>query len=754
MLPGEGVYHRHAVVVCIKDRNSDCWLADAGSETGTFVNGIAVVCRRLVSGDLVRIGPYAWTFESRLGTLEPVDGVDGMAIEMDGAAVRGRLEPLRLRIEPGEIVAVVGPSGAGKSTFVKVLIGEPGVLDEGRVLADGKDVADDPDGFRGRLGYVPQERALHGDLTAREVVEFSAHFRGTHVDPKKLLRLVDLDDSRHGAYVRELSGGQEKRVRIAAELVAAPGLLVLDEPGSGLDPAREAEVLRLLGRLRDRGCTVVVVTHNLGQLAAFSRVLVLRDKRLVFDGSPKELRKQAPAGDVAALDLRKVKPNVEPTTASGKPARPRRRKYRPATAWFGQAWQLVRRELALLDGRRIRLPVSREGTPGTVQECVVPLLLAPVFFAFALHFAVNAHVADVATLGFLAVLSSIWMGASLSLMSIVNEREVFDHERLLFLRVGCYVTAKTLVLYVLTLVQSLVFVALLSWLRGGSEARGMLYAGAWSSVYFPLVGCAGAGLGMFISAVSRRSKPAANFVLPLAMIAQIVFSVQVAVDGKLPFHKEYGQFSLHQCERIAVHPAGRRAEVWLAPEQKTAIQRTPNAVNDARTPARAVSTADDSRETAMTELSPGWYCADCIERPLRRQPPPRSDGESRFYEDEDRKSDQNRPNLAATWCSYLTISRYADVALRTFAYDGHDAKVFLGAAEQPSDGSPTIQERFGYRRWRQEATAVLLLFAVGLPFAVALVLTWQTNPRWQALPRRLTTAWSRRFRTSSLISSR
>lgn len=743
VLAGEDVHFQHAVATCIlAGEELRYWLADAGSTTGTFVNGKPVAVCRLKPGDLVQIGGYAWVFDAGRGVLQPVGGIEGLEIRLDGATVRGRLAPLQLHIGPGELVAVVGPSGAGKSTFVKVLIGEPGLLDEGRVLQGERDVTEDLDEFRRQLGYVPQETAVHSELTPLEVVRYSARLRGRAADARQLLRSVDLEEERHSALIRELSGGQEKRVRIAAELAAMPGLLVLDEPGSGLDASREAEILRLLNVLRLRGCTVVVVTHNLAQLGAFTRVLLLRDRRLAFDGPPDMLRRFAPLGDWHALDLRSVPTNVA-KGAAGPRVKRRRRRRRPPIAWIKQTAQLISRELTLLFGRR--LPFA--GIP----ECVIPLLLAPAFFALALHFAVQRN--DVATLGFLAVLATIWLGASLSLMSIVNEREVFDHEQLLFLQVGCYVTSKTVVLYLLCALQTLAFIFVLSALRRHGDAHGMLYGGLWSASYLLLSGFAGTGLGMLISAVSRRSKPTANFILPLAMIAQIVFSVQVALAENVSFHRAYGQFSCRQCQQRNIHPGGRRAEVWLAPP--AAKSRGEADKDSPRTNEINVAGGPPGRlppDVSKKHLLPaGWYCEQCAEPKGTRRKAPRSPDEAELFARTDASCDARRPNFAAAMCSYFTISRYADMALRTFAYDPEDAEVFLRESPTSAGAPLTRQDRFGYRRWRWHATGVLAAMVLGLPLATAAVLSWQRCSSWKPFPRRLTAALRSTERSNALI---
>ncbi|HUY32638.1 MAG TPA: ABC transporter ATP-binding protein [Pirellulales bacterium] len=614
-----------------------------------------------------------------------------MRLDFVEAGVAGRLGPLDLSIAPGQFIGVAGPSGAGKSTLLKALIGVPGHLEQGRILADGRNPADDPDGFRGRLGYVSQDKAIHEDLTPLQVVSFSAAFRGRPgLDASSLLRQVGLERTRWNARVGELSGGQEKRVRIAAELVNTPGLLVLDEPGSGLDWAREESLARLLKTLSHRGCTVIVVTHNLNRLADFGRVLILRGGQTVFDGPPETLREQTPSGNLAEIDFDRLgtasKQQVqEPGVRSqeerrdGKRGQAKRPRALSINGWLAQAVLLVRREMALIRNRR---------TEWDLPHVLVPSFAVPLCFATALHMAIKPD--DKTMLGFLSVLSCVWMGASLGLMSIVSEREVFDHERLLFLRVGPYVTAKMIVLGTLSVVQTLVFFTALVALRRTPLSDGMLLGGFRPALVLLLVGLAALGLGLVISAAAKRNKPLPNFILPLVMIAQMLFSVQVAGNGKEEFFLAYGEFHAHQCRDRAAHASRRRAERWLAVADETA------------------------------GLEPGWYCSDC---------PPKKPSKKPLSPDTDANQDRFRPKLAAALGSYLTISRYGDIALRSFAYFDDDERVFLGESDPNPTGRLPRQVRFGYRRWRVEALGILAALIVGFPAAAAAVLWCQTAPR-------------------------
>jgi ABC-type multidrug transport system ATPase subunit len=724
VLADESVSFHHAVAVHAAEHDW-YWIADAGSAEGTFVNGEPIAARRLVAGDLVQIGPFAWVFSESEGRLEPAPGIAGMRLDLVGAGVLGRLRPMSLSIAPAEFIGIVGPSGSGKSTLLKALIGLPGHLDQGRLLAHGRDVSEQPGWFRSRLGYVSQDKVVHEDLTPLQAVAFSAALRGRRdIDAESLLRQVDLERARWNARIGELSGGQEKRVRIAAELANSPGLVVLDEPGSGLDWAREADLMRLLKTLTHRGCTVVVVTHNLNQLATFDRVLMLRAGELVFDGPPDRVEAggwrvagNEGRGNHAEVGLH-FQPSGEPGTgamhlASGVSSQesgvrsPERRRekekseegnyadvvvqiHNPAPHFVSvptirNCSLLIRRELASIANRRF---VGKVGLP--LPHVLVPLVVIPVGFATACHLAVKPF--DRAMLGFLGVLSCIWMGASLSLTSIVNEREVFDHERLLFLRVGPYVAAKTFVLSVLSALEALVYFTSLLVMRGPFTTQDTLFGGIWPAAVLALVAMASMGVGLLLSAVANRNKPLPNLVLPLVMIAQVLFSVQVAGDGKASLHRAYGEFHAHRCRVHEAHEGRRRAERWLAP----------------------------SPGGASGELASGWYCSDCEKAP---------NGAKKQMPESDIRQDHLRPNLAASLGSYLTISRYGDIALRSFAYFKDDALAFHGDVSQAPDDRPPAQARYGYRRWRVEAISVLALLAVAFPAAAAIVLQRQTTTR-------------------------
>ncbi|MBV9412368.1 MAG: ABC transporter ATP-binding protein, partial [Acidimicrobiia bacterium] len=189
--------------------------------------------------------------------------VEGLSVTApDGTTL---VDDVSFWVEAGSLVAVVGPTGAGKSTLLRALTGDA-PLASGSVRVYGGRA-------HGRVGYVPQENVLHSQLDLRRTLDDVASLQlGGAVDAAARRERVQAVLGELGLVeqarlqVGVLSGGQQKRANVAAELVSEPDVLVLDEPTSGLDPGYEKNVLGTLRRLAQRGRTVLAVTHSLRAL--------------------------------------------------------------------------------------------------------------------------------------------------------------------------------------------------------------------------------------------------------------------------------------------------------------------------------------------------------------------------------------------------------------------------------------------------------------------------------------------------------
>jgi putative ABC transport system ATP-binding protein len=210
----------------------------------------------------------------------------------EGETAVTALNGIDLVIEQGDFVAVMGPSGSGKSTCMNVL----GCLDtptEGRYFFRGVDVGKLSNDQRALLrrhytGFVFQGFNLMKRTTSLENVELPLLYRGMKESDRrkraaKALAQVGLAD-RHDHTSAELSGGQQQRVAIARAIVTDPAVLFADEPTGNLDSARSHEIMELLSSLnREKGLTIVMVTHEADIAAYAKRRVLFRDAKIVAD---------------------------------------------------------------------------------------------------------------------------------------------------------------------------------------------------------------------------------------------------------------------------------------------------------------------------------------------------------------------------------------------------------------------------------------------------------------------------------------
>ncbi len=191
---------------------------------------------------------------------------------------------VNFEIEKGEFVVIVGASGAGKTTVLNML-GGMDTCDEGQILVDGKEVAKfstkEMTRYRRQdIGFVFQFYNLVQNLTAKENVELATEICSDAVDAEEVLRQVGLGE-RMNNFPAQLSGGEQQRVSIARALAKSPKLLLCDEPTGALDYNTGKTILKLLqDTCREKGMTVVVITHNQAITPMADRVIKIKNSKV------------------------------------------------------------------------------------------------------------------------------------------------------------------------------------------------------------------------------------------------------------------------------------------------------------------------------------------------------------------------------------------------------------------------------------------------------------------------------------------
>jgi ABC-2 type transport system ATP-binding protein len=216
--------------------------------------------------------------------VEPVVVIDHLRV------VRGKrpaIHDLSVQIARGTITGLLGPSGCGKTTLMRGIVGTQ-IITAGSVTVLGHPAGSAP--LRKRVGYMPQEATIYDDLRIVDNVRYFGALYGMDSSAAdEAIAAVGLNDHRT-ALCGNLSGGQRTRASLACALVAAPDLLVLDEPTVGLDPVLRVDLWQQFHQLARRGTTLIVSSHVMDEADHCGDLLLMREGHLLAHTTPRKLR--------------------------------------------------------------------------------------------------------------------------------------------------------------------------------------------------------------------------------------------------------------------------------------------------------------------------------------------------------------------------------------------------------------------------------------------------------------------------------
>ncbi len=200
-------------------------------------------------------------------------------------------------VEPGEIFGIAGRNGAGKTTTVECISGLR-VADGGTVRVLGHDPRREPAPVRRQVGVQLQESTLQDRLTVREAVTLFASFYADPARPEQLIDELGLSASAKTPYAK-LSGGQKQRLSIALALVGNPKIAILDELTTGLDPQARRDTWQLISQVRERGVTILLVTHFMDEAERLcDRLALIHGGRVAALDTPANLTARIASGQV------------------------------------------------------------------------------------------------------------------------------------------------------------------------------------------------------------------------------------------------------------------------------------------------------------------------------------------------------------------------------------------------------------------------------------------------------------------------
>ncbi|TPG34640.1 ATP-binding cassette domain-containing protein [Mycolicibacterium hodleri] len=531
-------------------------IVDNRSINGTFVNGHRVESATLHDGDVVTIGNIDLVFGG--GTLARRNEAD-VATRTGGLDVYGvtwtiegdktLLDNISLTARPGTLTAIIGPSGAGKSTFARLVAGYTHPT-SGQVAFEGHDVHAEYASLRSRIGMVPQDDVVHGELTVRQALMYAAELRlppdTNKADREQVVNevLEELEMTKHlDTRVDKLSGGQRKRASVALELLTGPSLLILDEPTSGLDPALDRQVMTMLRQLADAGRVVLVVTHSLTYLDVCDQVLLLAPGgKTAFCGSPSQIG--AELGTTNWADIFSTVAN-DPEAAKrhylerhGPPPPP------PATQApqdLGSPTRTsVPKQFSTIARRQMRLIISDRGY--FLFLAFLPFIMGAL--SLSVPGTVGFGVPKTALEGgeapnepgqilVLLNVGAIFMGTALTIRALIGERAIFLREQAVGLSTTAYMFAKVFVFAGFALLQSAVVVAINIIGKGwgeGAVTSGAVIPNRSLELYVDVAACCvgAAMVGLALSALAKTSEQ----IMPLLVIA--IMSQLVFQGGMIP----------------------------------------------------------------------------------------------------------------------------------------------------------------------------------------------------------------------------
>ncbi|HEX4559868.1 MAG TPA: ATP-binding cassette domain-containing protein [Mycobacterium sp.] len=518
---------------------------DHRSINGTFVNGSRVDVAVLHDGDVVTIGNIDLVFAG--GTLARRDET-ATATRTGGLDVRGvtwtidnnktLLDDISLGAVPGTLTAVIGPSGAGKSTLARLVAGYTSPT-TGTVAFEGHNVHAEYASLRSRIGMVPQDDVVHGQLTVKHALGYAAELRlppdTTKDDRAQVVARVleELEMSKHlETRVDKLSGGQRKRASVALELLTGPSLLILDEPTSGLDPALDRQVMTMLRQLADAGRVVLVVTHSLTYIDVCDQVLLLAPGgKTAFCGPPSQIGPSmgttnwADIFSTVAGDPDAAKARYLAQTGPPPPPPPAEK---PAELGDPPQTSLIR-QFSTIARRQIRLIVSDRGYFAFLA--LLPFIMGALSMSVpgTVGFGIPNPMGDAPTEpGQILVLlnvGAVFMGTALTIRDLIGERAIFLREQAVGLSTSAYLLAKVCVYTVFAIVQSGI-VTVITLLGKGGPTQGAAALGKPGLELFVDVAAttvASAMLGLALSAIAKSN----DQIMPLLVVAvmsQLVFS--------------------------------------------------------------------------------------------------------------------------------------------------------------------------------------------------------------------------------------
>lgn len=476
------------------------------------------------------------------------------------------IDNVDFKAEHGEFIGILGPSGSGKSTLLNIMAGNRKPT-KGNIKLDGRDLYQNYNFLKDFIGYVPQDDLLFENLTVFENLYYSARLRYPNKRKKNIKILIDSTlkdlglyekrDMRVGSPVdKVLSGGERKRLNIGLELLTESEIFILDEPTSGLSSRDSENIIKLLKKISLSGKIVFVVIHQPAQriYSMFDKIFILdRGGRLSFAGGPYETLNYFCRHKYGPKSLNNPE-LMRPSTILNIIEEPKRdvdgtilneRKYSPGY-WkreFDEYRKNPKEVIVTAEPERFIPPKQqltfftklsqffilftrnfrnklKDVSNLTITFAQAPLLAAIIAILLKYFASDNYSLYDnrhLITFFFLSVIVSTFFSLTNSADEIIKDAKILLREKSISITTTEYVISKFLTLIIFAATQNLLYLFVGFQILEVKE----LFWGQFTTLMF--VSLAGVGLGLFISSFPRLSEKAAQNLIPLLLIPQIIF---------------------------------------------------------------------------------------------------------------------------------------------------------------------------------------------------------------------------------------